>query len=169
VHAYAKYGGTDTARMYDTPGDDTMIAKPDWTKLYSNDPADPYFVRAKHFEHVHGHSTAGGTDTAYLYDSPGNDRFVSDGALSQMLGDEYSLGAEGFEQVHAYHLAGGDDTAEVHDAVLEHGLTNQPVPSDIAYIAWLYHFDEVELKRDEAQGGDTTVEAVDEVFTAYWD
>jgi len=59
------------------------------------------------------------------------------------------------------------DTAIIYNAVVESG--EQPAPADVSQIAWLYNFEELQLRNSPPGSGDTDVEAVDEVFTLYWE
>jgi hypothetical protein len=68
-----------------------------------------------------------------------------------------------FDQVEA-DGAGGSDVAELYDAGLQTGLT---VPSGAAILAWLDQFDEIR-QIDSDTSDESTIEAVDELFTAYW-
>ena len=82
-------GGGDTAYFYDSPGNDTFYAYGDYNNtgepsagMYGGVPGTPgqgggYFNVANGFGTNVGYSTAGGSDTAYLYDSPGNDTFYA--------------------------------------------------------------------------------------------
>ena len=72
-----------------------------------------------------------------------------------------------FDQVHAHGL-GAQDTAVLYDAVLESGLTQQPVPVEIESILWLYEFEKLQEHNTSEGGGDSETDAVDELFTAYW-
>ena len=64
AYAYAGVGGDDTARLYDSTGDDTFEAGGDWGMLYSG--AAGFSNRADDFGAVHLYGTAGGTNTMLL-------------------------------------------------------------------------------------------------------
>ena len=173
VHGYARYGGADTATLYDSPGNDTLLAMPAMTRLYNwNSGGADYFLRVMQgYEQVYAYATAGGNDVAQLHDSSGNDQYTIARQWSQVAGTNFLLRAEYFEQVHAYATHGGYDTADVYDdATIENGKTHSPVTPDIATIAWLYNLEELTQKREAAEGGDIAyTTAVDEIFTSYWD
>ncbi|MFH1918923.1 MAG: Ig-like domain-containing protein [Planctomycetota bacterium] len=162
VQAVGTKGNKDVAVLYDSVGDDTFEAGPDQAKLFG----DGYLNRAKSFGNVRAVSRAGGVDVAYLYGSAGDDRFVARSNFSKLSGDGFLNRAVSFEQVHAY-AADGNDLAVLYDAVLEAGLTQQPVSAEIASIVWLYDIETIR-ERSEADGGTSTTDAVDAIFTAYW-
>jgi len=163
VHGYAKAGGVDVAFMYDSEGDDTFIGQTTYAKLVG----EGFYTRAKFFDFVHAYAKAGGVDTAYLYGSSGDDTLVTDGTQTMLFSDTHFNRAKYFEQVHAVGTDGGVDTAIIYNAVVESG--EQPAPADVSQIAWLYNFEELQLRNSPPGSGDTDVEAVDEVFTLYWE
>ena len=59
--------------------------------------------------------------------------------------------------------------AVLYDAVLEAGKTGPSSPIEIESILWLYETERIYLRRRPADGGDSTVDAIDEIFTAWWD
>ena len=64
---------------------------------------------------------------------------------------------------------GGGDKAVLHDAVLEGPLTGAPIgtlPESYSRAVWLSSFREIELREQGATV--QTLDAVDEVFAAYW-
>ncbi|NQT11660.1 MAG: hypothetical protein HQ582_02855, partial [Planctomycetes bacterium] len=63
---------------------------------------------------------------------------------------------------HVYGGA-GRDVAVLYDAVLEEGVTE---PIDMTQVAWLYEFERI---RQRSDGGETVINAVDQIFTAYWE
>ena len=67
------------------------------------------------FKTVTGSATAGGSDTAYLYDTAGNDVFVSTAAYSYLQGGGLTNVAAGFRTVLASATAGGTDVAYLYD------------------------------------------------------
>ena len=92
-----------------------------------------------------------------------DDTLVTDGTQTQLYSETHFNRAKFFEQVHAFG-ADGDDTAVIHDAVLVDG---QVVPADASYIVWLYDFEELQLHNSPPGSGDSVVDAVDEILTAY--
>ena len=123
IHGYALYGGTDTASLTDSPGDDTAISTPWYTKLFNKvDPANEFFLRAKYFEEVHATADSGGaldTDVARMYDSTRRDVFEADATtgLARMWGLDYDYDNNlwQFDEVSATADAGGYDRAELRD------------------------------------------------------
>ncbi|MEE8450706.1 MAG: Ig-like domain-containing protein, partial [Thermoguttaceae bacterium] len=139
VHAFATGGGVDTARFYDSTDNDEFVATPTYAALFNMDYEEQYtsgfYNRAKFFEATHAFGTAGGVDTARLYDSPADDLFYADpthGALfNPTYQEEYTNGfynrAKYFEAVHAFATAGGHDTAELHDSSADDTFYADPI------------------------------------------
>jgi hypothetical protein len=165
VFASATEGGRDVARLYDDPsGKDTFVATPNYGRLCG----DGFYNRASGFRYVFASATDGGSDVAKLYGSNAKDTFVGRSRYSKLRGSGFYNQATSFDQVHARGLRGGNDVVKLYDAVLEEGLTQQPVPADIDTIVWLYQFERIYQYNDPANGGDSVIDAVDQVFTAYW-
>ena len=68
---------------------------------------------------MHAYATAGGNDTARLFDSDQDDRFVATPEASALFGTGYFNRAKFFEQVFAEAGNGGNDLAELHDSGLD--------------------------------------------------
>ena len=123
---YATNGGSDTASLFDSPGNDTYYACADYNqsgKSLSGMFGGGYYNLASGFGTNVGYSTAGGSDTAELFDSPGNDTFYAYGNYNQsgkplagMIGSGYSNLASGFAANDGFSTAGGSDTAEFFDS-----------------------------------------------------
>ena len=126
IHAYGTAGGNDTAYLNDSAGNDTLYADGSVTNA-AGDIGDialwgtGHYSRAKFFESVTAYATAGGNDTASLYDGTTDDLFVSwDGGAS--LADSattdpaFSYRAEGFDTIDAYANNGGLDSAKLYDS-----------------------------------------------------
>jgi hypothetical protein len=111
---------------------------------------------------------AGGIDTAQLTGSAESDILKANSVLSQLYSGHYSTMAVGFEQVSVNGLA-GSDVAKLYDAVLESGHTNDPVPAGVDSIVWLEQFEQIKQLNPPENGGVSVTEAIDEVFTAYWE
>ena len=163
AHGYAKAGGTDVAYMYDSEGDDTFIGQTTYGKLVG----EGFYRRAKFFDFVHAYAKAGGVDTAYLHGSSEDDTLATDGTQTMLYSDTHFNRAKYFEQVYAVGTDGGVDTAIIYNAAVESG--EQPAPADISRIAWIYNFEELQLRNSPPGSGDTDVAAVDEIFTLYWE
>jgi hypothetical protein len=125
-----------------------------------------YYNRVRSFAYVHAFGTPGTQDKAWLYGSAGNDKLMASNRSTALYGG-YGGGffnrAWFFDQVEA-DGNGGTDTAKLYDAVLEAGRVQY---ANVEAILWLYHFDQI-TQHDTETDEDTSTEAVDEVFTAYW-
>ncbi len=106
--------GTDSgmAVLYDSAGDDTLVATPGFTVLSGAG----FSSRVEGFASVLASGTGGGTDTARFFDSPGNDTFLGTPTYSRLRGDGFYLRAKGFESVHVQATAGGSDRAYLFDS-----------------------------------------------------
>jgi subtilisin family serine protease len=106
-------GGSDTARLFDSAGDDVLVSRPESSTLsgrgFSNTVAG--------FQRVYAYATAGGNDVARLYDSAGDDRLVARPQYSVLSGNGFYNYAWGFDRVQAYATAGGAyDRAWMYDS-----------------------------------------------------
>jgi len=135
------------------------VADPNQGALFG----DGFYNRAKFFEAVHAYGTAGGYDSARLYDSAGDDHFVlrpDDGAL---FGDQFYNRAKFFEEIEANADAGGQDNASyesVKDAHLE-AANDWAQLSWAGRFAWLTEFERVKAE-SSGDGNDTKhIEATD--------
>jgi len=116
-------GGHDTAAFKDSPGDDVMIARPEWVKFagpghYSRVEG---FAEATGLGHYHQYNPDTGQydrDRAYFYDSDGGDAFTGTPELSTLAGPGYEHAAFRFHEVYVDATGGGADTAEIHDSAL---------------------------------------------------
>ena len=112
--------GEDSVIIHDSANDDMLVARAATnanpvSAISITDPAgSSYSHTLANFEIMAAYST-GGIDTAKLYDSDGDDKFVSDSDANLLKGDGFSLRAKNFQFNHAYSLNGGDDLAEFHD------------------------------------------------------
>ncbi len=105
VHGYSSPGQGDAAIFYDTPGNDYLVATPEYAKISGEN----YFARAKGFRYTHAYSKAGGVDEAKLKDSSGNDSFVATPQVARLSGADYSNRTKFFRYVHAYATSGTDE------------------------------------------------------------
>lgn len=104
-------GGYDTVSLYDSPGDDLLVAGPDGAEMTG----DGFSMKVTNAEMIHGYAKAGGQDKAQLYDSPGDDVFISKTDWARLLGQGYSLRAKFFEEVEAF-ASDGIDEASLNDS-----------------------------------------------------
>jgi hypothetical protein len=72
-------------------------------------------------------ASAGGNDTAYLYDSTGNDTFYGHQTYSYLSGAGFFNYVNAFDKVYAYATAGGtNDIAYLYDSTGNDTLTSTP-------------------------------------------
>ena len=113
--AYATNGGNDTAVFFDSPGNDSFYAYADYSnsgQTLAGMYGSGYTNSAKGFATMIGISSNGGSDTASLFDSPGDDTLYTDLAIASLYGNDgdYAGQALGFAVVNAYGTAGGVNT-----------------------------------------------------------
>ncbi len=105
VHAYGENGGFDTARLYDSPGNDRFYATPVFGALFG----DGFYNRAKYFDQVFADASEGGDDVAELHDSALDDVLTAGGdeawLTNEDLGDIFQY-ANKFDTVKAYGTTG---------------------------------------------------------------
>ena len=106
-------GGRDTALFYDSPGNDTFYAYADYNHtgkplagMYGSY-GGGYANSAKGFGTSVAYSTNGGSDSANLSGSSGNNTLCTDLAIAQLYGNTYSEEASGFAVVNAIAGVGG--------------------------------------------------------------
>jgi hypothetical protein len=106
--------GKDVAHLYDTPLADTFTAMVASATLSGGNVSVTVFG----FDEVFSYSTAGGSDTAYLYDGMGQDSLMAGStyALLRNRGGGFYNYAYRFESVYAYATAGGTDTGTLYDS-----------------------------------------------------
>jgi len=126
VYAYSQNGGEDWAYLYDSAGADELTADPNEAFLtvaagYTNT------ITAQSFRHVHAYAEvgSGGTDTACLYDSAGDDYLEArDGDPQEedwgQLGDAadavfdlWVRGFDGIDDIDADSGSGDYDTTDL--------------------------------------------------------
>jgi hypothetical protein len=116
IRGEASLGGNDAASLYDSAGSDVLVATPTSASL-SN---ERFVIEARQFDRVDAFATAaerpGVYDIASLYDSGGNDTFVSTPTYGAMIGAGFHVQATGFSGVNAYASTGGTDTARMYDS-----------------------------------------------------
>ncbi len=106
-------GGHDTAKLFDSYGDDTFTAS-----AYDGEGhmiGDGFHNWAKYFEEIIGEASAGGHDTAELDGSSGDDTFTANAAgEGHFSGDGFDNWAKYFEEITGDASQGGYDTAELY-------------------------------------------------------
>ena len=122
---------SDTVEFFDSPGNDTYYAYADYNDsgqpsagMYGSTAA--YSNSASGFGTNIGYSTAGGSDTAYYFDSPQSDTYYAyadynnsgkpSAGMYGSYGGGYSNSANGFGTNVGYATAGGSDTAYLFDS-----------------------------------------------------
>jgi hypothetical protein len=120
VHATASPGNQDVAYLYDGDGDDTFhggLGSPQGTVFTGATSGGQSFANSVDgFDYVHAYSRTGGNDTAYLYDSPANDRFGAWSQMARIYGAGFYCRTLDFEQGKAIALERSDtDQAWAHE------------------------------------------------------
>ena len=109
VTAQGGPAGLDIAFLYDSPGDDTLVASASQAKLTG----PGYSTLAVGFDYAHAYATPGGHDVATFYDSAGDDSFLGTPVYAKIYGDGYAVRAKHFQAVYAYATAGGHDVGRL--------------------------------------------------------
>ncbi|MEN6497922.1 MAG: S8 family serine peptidase [Thermoguttaceae bacterium] len=107
VTATARFGGHDEAVFMGSSGSDELMACPQYSELRGLG----YALKAAHFDEFRAYGL-GGNDVARMYDSMGDDLFVTDGLESQLAGSGFNNVVVGFKRVCVYAGEGGHDTAQ---------------------------------------------------------
>jgi hypothetical protein len=105
-------GGTDSARLFGSSGDDVLHATPRRAILS----AAGHRGKVVGFEEIVVSAGSGGYDIARLYDSPGNETFVGTPQWSELSGRKLRWRVEHFDAVHAQAKSGGYDVAHLSDS-----------------------------------------------------
>ncbi|MGB6042612.1 MAG: SdrD B-like domain-containing protein, partial [Pirellulales bacterium] len=124
VIAYSNDTDKDTALIYDSPGNDNLIARPDSVRLEGNG----FFFYVVDYRNVLTYATAGGTnDKAYIYDGAGDEQLIVNPDLARMFGDDFYNYIRGFDRIYAYATGGGsNDTASLHGSSGDDTLVARP-------------------------------------------
>jgi hypothetical protein len=120
--------GHDVAWMFDSAGDDRLVATPESVVLSGNG----FRQEAQQFEQVHAYASSGGTDVAELYDSAGNDTLRAEASIVTLAGTNMSYTAQGFDRVDAFATRGGDDAARFYDSAGNDVFTASPTTARLA-------------------------------------
>ncbi len=144
VLADASAGGSEYARLNDSPGDDTAIAGPGYAVLSG----DGYSIRVESFLTVQINADAddGASDVAKLFDSPGDDTLTAEPDYIRFVSGAFSTMLFSFDAVHAYATAGGRDTAGFFDWPGDDQLHSTPEVSvmfGLGYFNRAKYFEEV--------------------------
>ena len=110
VDAFATVG-TNTAKLYDSTGDDTFYANASEAALAGTN----FYNRVKYFDRVDTFTPAGGTDSAWLFGSSGDDACYATPIESAIWGTGFFNRVKYFEKVYA-DAGTGNDTAGLYDS-----------------------------------------------------
>ena len=133
-YAFFVFGGTDTANLYAGTNRTDYVygTSKDTVNFFSssnNDLFDGQFPYSLMYYNNYAYSkeaigfgtvnaTASGTnETAYVYDSPGNDAIVAGGTTATLTMPGVVIGVHNFANVFAYSTNGGSDTKHVNNPV----------------------------------------------------
>jgi hypothetical protein len=115
--------GFDVVSLRDSPGDQTLTVRPDSATL--SNLAGGLSVEVAGFEELYAYASAGGSDTAILYDSPGPDKFKGDPTVAKMYrGGVFYHRVKFFDAVYAMSTT-GDDYAQLWDSPADDRLESQ--------------------------------------------
>jgi hypothetical protein len=108
----ATAGNHDVANMFDSAGGNRFYGHANFSLFVGDSFAnqtngDAFSTQVNNFGAVNATSTTG-SDIAYLYDSPGNDRYYSYPTVSMMVGSGFQYQASGFKNVFATSTGGTD-------------------------------------------------------------
>lgn len=101
-------GVVDTAKFYGGAGDDTFVGRPTSAQMSSTTYSTTANKFAKVYAYVATFATPGGTDKAYLYDSPsGTDLFFGTLGYGELTGSNYYFYIMDFPVINLDGTAGG--------------------------------------------------------------
>lgn len=134
-------GSDDQATIYDSPGDDQLFVKLEYTWLVSG--SNISYVRG--FSSVRAHA-GGGHDALRLYDTAGDDLLRAWPGHVEFSGGGYFVLATGFDHTFAYAQAGGHDRAELFGSAGNDQFFGRQQSSLLVgdgYVSYVAGFDEV--------------------------
>ena len=152
VIAYGSGDVGDTANLHDGAGNDTWVAKEASNYSEMSDKTwtgtawtgtSTYFVRAEGFRTQNAYADGGGANTAYLYDTSGDDVFQAWGPMPANDPNVIMCPAGGgttwqtyqFGTVYGYRQAGGYDTSYFHHSAGDPNKASFMARSYQGYIA----------------------------------
>ncbi len=116
-------GGSDTATLYDSAGNDVLTMSPNAASMAGSVGAYSFTVNG--FANIYAYGTSG-YDRAALYDSSSNDVFDSKPTYSRMyLSGVYTNRVTSFDAVYAY-ASTGYDMARLYDSSQDDYLVSTP-------------------------------------------
>jgi len=124
VVGVADWGGKDMAELFDSVGNDTFTTEIVDELFEGRFYGEGFNNRVQYFETVKAFSQEGGDDEMLLYDSAGNDTFVTAVNYAAMESTDrdddgrplFSYQARGFAKAVAEAINGGNDTAKLFDS-----------------------------------------------------
>ncbi len=105
-------GGADSAYLYDSDGDDSLILRPFQAEMTGAG----YKFNVTDVDRIYIHATGGGQDIGTIYDAPGDDRLTVRPQFSSITGPGFYNYISGIERLYAYGTAGGNDVADLYDS-----------------------------------------------------
>ncbi|MGB9689974.1 Ig-like domain-containing protein, partial [Thermogutta sp.] len=121
VHAYARYGGVDTANLTGSEFDDRVVIDDTFVKVFG----EGYFIRAKDFE-VATVDTLTGNDSIKILDTPGDDNLVAEPGQLTYRTRKQEFRVQNVDTMDIRSTRGGTDTAALYDSPYNDTLTAQP-------------------------------------------
>ena len=109
-------GGGDNVIVADNFNPTVSVLSPDTLNL---DVAGKYHVNTVHTEHIWVYGKI--NDITYLYDSPGDDTFVSTGTYATMTGPGFTNIVVGQSAIYGVANSGGNDVVYLYDSGLSPG------------------------------------------------
>lgn len=116
-------GGTNTARISDSSGDDQLYMHRN-SSTFVNGDGDIFVVSDT--QRVEAFAQNGGRDTVNFYDTVADDSFVAKTNFAYMIGDGFWNYAKGFERIDAISRNGGRDQARLFDSSGDDLLVARP-------------------------------------------
>ena len=162
-------GGGDLAFLNDSAGNDLFVVTDTYASMTGGLPGSPFDLTVNNFRYVHGYGRAGGLDTAELYGTADRDVVATRTRDVKLIGTGHYGRAWYFDRVLVDGF-GGDDGAVMYDADPQAGFTPvDPSAPDLGKYYWLFNLEDYTVVNQPAQGGTTHFDAVDAVYSAYWD
>ncbi len=132
---------TDLAKLYDGPGDDSLVADPTAAKIKYNG-GETNFVEAIGFRYAHSYATHTdaetgedtGNDTAYMQDAADTaDRLKCGGDYGVLFGPGFLIKATHFEQLIVTATPGQADIAKLYDRSGDDLLEGTPTATKLTF------------------------------------
>ncbi len=168
--------GNDVANLYDSFYTDVYIASPTNANMFRSNGSGPfntatgvgsYNNQAINFKRTNAYSSKG-NDTAYLFDSAGNDTFTGQNGSGTLAGANYSNSAIGFILTQAFASNGGTDSAVFSDSSSNDLLTASGSMVRFAYSFYAHqNFGFKRVTANSTSGGHDVkqVQAIDYTLT----